>query len=158
MAMGTALDIACPKCGRERAAHELVCALCGSLFRVERVPEAASPIVAATAQPESSVQRIEAFLAERERVERASSKHTPWMYLGIGLVTAPIFALTPVLQLMGWFFASLVHEMGHSGFAWVCGMPSIPAISPTGHAAALHGDQSSQELHLPSHTTYSNLV
>ena len=140
--MGTVLDIACPKCGRERAANELVCALCGSLLRVERAVQVASPIVAAPAAPESSVQRIEALLAERERLERASSKHAPWMYLAIGLVTAPVFALTPVLQLMGWFLASLVHEMGHSGFAWVCGMPSVPAISPTGHAAALHGDQS----------------
>ena len=37
----------------------------------------------------------------------------PWVYLGLGLVTAPIFALTPLLGFMGWFLASLVHEMGH---------------------------------------------
>jgi len=140
--VGTAVDSACPTCGRERIASERMCALCGSLLRVEPAPIAAPPIAAAPAQPESSVQRIETLLAERERLERESSRHAPWLYLGIGLVTAPIFALTPVLQLMGWFLASLVHEMGHSGFAWLCGMPSIPAISPTGHAAALHGDQS----------------
>lgn len=53
-----------------------------------------------------------------------------------------MFALTPILQYMGWFLASLVHEMGHAGFAWVCGMPAIPAISLAGHAAAVHGEQS----------------
>lgn len=140
--METAVDSACSKCGRERAADELVCALCGSLLRVERAIEVTPSTVATPAQPDSSTQRVEALLAERERLERASSKHAPWIYLAIGIVTAPVFALTPVLQLMGWFLASLVHEMGHSGFAWACGMPSIPAISPTGHAAALHGDQS----------------
>jgi hypothetical protein len=42
---------------------------------------------------------------------------------------------------MGWFLSSLVHEMGHAGFAWLCGMPAVPAISPIGHAAAVHGEQ-----------------
>lgn len=64
------------------------------------------------------------------------------MYLGIGLVTAPIFALTPLLNYMGWFLASLVHEMGHAAFAWLCGMPAMPAISLDGHAAAVHSEQS----------------
>jgi len=140
--VGTAVDTACPKCGRERAATEPICALCGTLLRVEPAPSQAAPAFAKPSPPETGTQRIEALLAERERLERESSKHAPWIYLGVGLVTAPIFALTPVLQLMGWFLASLVHEMGHSGFAWLCGMPSIPAISPTGHAAALHGEQS----------------
>jgi hypothetical protein len=72
---------------------------------------------------------------DRERLE-------PWIYLGIGLVTAPVFAWTPFLQYMGWFLASLVHEMGHAAFAWLCGMPAIPAISIAGHAAAVHSEQS----------------
>lgn len=140
--MGTAVESACAKCGRERGADEAVCALCGSLFRVEH-PTVAAPTSDAPPRPtDASLERVEALLAARDRLERTSSTRAPWLYLAIGLVTAPVFALTPVLQLMGWFLASLVHEMGHSGFAWLCGMPSIPAISPTGHAAALHGDQS----------------
>lgn len=66
----------------------------------------------------------------------------PWIYLAIGLATAPVFALTPILSYMGWFLASLVHEMGHAAFAWTCGMPAVPAISLAGHAAALHAEQS----------------
>src|SRR3954469_8377582 len=66
----------------------------------------------------------------------------PWLSLGIGLVTAPVFAWTPILQYMGWFLASLVHEMGHAAFAWFCGMPAVPAISIAGYAAAVHSDQS----------------
>jgi hypothetical protein len=65
----------------------------------------------------------------------------PWFYFGIGLVTAPVFALTPMLGYMGWFLASLVHEMGHAAIAWFFGMPAIPAISMDGHAAAVHSEQ-----------------
>ncbi len=66
----------------------------------------------------------------------------PWLYLGLGLVCAPALAFLPVLQFMGWFLSSLVHEMGHTAAAWLCGMPAFPAISLEGHAAALHSEQS----------------
>jgi len=65
----------------------------------------------------------------------------PWLYLAIGLVTAPALALVPVVSFMGWFLSSLVHEMGHAAAAWLCGMPAFPAISLEGHAAALHSAQ-----------------
>ena len=68
--------------------------------------------------------------------------HEPWIYLGIGAITAPIFALTPLLGFMGWFLGSLVHEMGHSIVAWFFGMPAFPAISLEGHAVSMHSDQS----------------
>jgi hypothetical protein len=77
-----------------------------------------------------------------EPIELASDPREPWIYLGIGAITAPIFALTPLLGFMGWFLASLVHEMGHSAVAWLFGMPAFPAISLEGHAAAVHSDQS----------------
>ena len=73
--------------------------------------------------------------------EEANADREPWIYLGIGALTAPIFALTPLLGYMGWFLASLVHEMGHAGFAWLCGMPAFPVISLAGHAAAVHEEQ-----------------
>jgi hypothetical protein len=69
-------------------------------------------------------------------------RREPWVFLGLGLLTAPVFAWTPLLQYMAWFLASLVHEMGHAGLAWLCGMPAIPAISLAGEAAAVHGEQS----------------
>jgi hypothetical protein len=65
----------------------------------------------------------------------------PWAYLGLGLVTAPALAVVPIVSFMGWFLSSLVHEMGHTAAAWLCGMPAFPAISLEGHAVALHSDQ-----------------
>jgi hypothetical protein len=78
--------------------------------------------------------RDHANAGDRARLE-------PWFYFGLGLVTAPVFALTPMLGYMGWFLASLVHEMGHAAVAWLFGMPAIPAISMDGHAAAVHSQQ-----------------
>ena len=69
-----------------------------------------------------------------------SAESEPWRYLGLGLITAPLFAL-PIVGFMGWFLAALVHEMGHASVAWLCGMPAIPAISLEGHAAAVHSEQ-----------------
>jgi hypothetical protein len=70
----------------------------------------------------------------------ASVSREPWIYLAIGAATAPIFALTPLLGFMGWFLASLVHEMGHSAVAWFFGMPAFPAISLEGHAVSVHSE------------------
>ena len=77
-------------------------------------------------------------IVETEPAERAET----WIYLGIGAVTAPIFALTPLLGFMGWFLSSLVHEMGHTAVAWFFGMPAFPAISLAGHAVSVHSEPS----------------
>lgn len=140
--MGTVVGSDCPRCGRPCVEGARVCGLCGSLLCVEppaRRPAETLPAASVTVDPFG---RVEAALAERERRERDASRHAPWVYFALGLATAPVFAWTPILQYMGWFLASLVHEMGHAGFAWLCGMPAIPAISPAGHAAAVHGEQS----------------
>lgn len=92
--------------------------------------------------------RVGAPLAEAQAIgaraenEASGSAWEPWLFLGIGLVTAPVFALTPILKFMGWFLASLVHEIGHAAVAWLFGMPAVPAISLAGHAAAVHQEQS----------------
>lgn len=78
---------------------------------------------AALAPPASPAQRLE-----------------PWIYLGLGALTAPVFAWTPLLGFMGWFLASLVHEMGHTAVAWFFGMPAFPGISLEGHAATVHSE------------------
>jgi hypothetical protein len=62
--------------------------------------------------------------------------------LGIGALLAPVFLLTPILQYMGWFLASLVHELGHCVVAWAFGHFAFPAIRLDGHAAAIHQEQS----------------
>ncbi|MFG0315990.1 MAG: hypothetical protein ACF8XB_01860 [Planctomycetota bacterium JB042] len=65
----------------------------------------------------------------------------PGRTVALGGLLAQAFAL-PVLSFMGWFLASLVHEMGHAAMGWLCGMPSFPAIRLDGHAAAVHSEQS----------------
>jgi hypothetical protein len=109
--------------------------MCGEVLR--RAPASARPTAATplerTAAPIAVARKVPE-LTERERRE-------PWVYLGLGLVSAPIFSLTPLLGMMGWFLASLVHEMGHSAVAWFFGMPSVPAIALDGHAAAVHSEQ-----------------
>jgi hypothetical protein len=65
----------------------------------------------------------------------------PWYLLGLGALLAPTLGLVPVLQYVGWFLASLVHEIGHCIVAWTFGAPAYPAIRIDGHAAAIHGEQ-----------------
>jgi hypothetical protein len=64
-----------------------------------------------------------------------------WFHLALGLVIAPILSLTPFLSLVGWFLASLIHEMGHTAFSWVVGVPAVPALGFTAEAATMHGEQ-----------------
>jgi hypothetical protein len=63
------------------------------------------------------------------------------LFLGLGLLLSPIFAFLPYLQFYDWFLTSLFHEVGHCFFSWMVGQPAFPAISLTGHAAAVHQDQ-----------------
>ncbi len=65
----------------------------------------------------------------------------PWFYLSAGLTLAPLLSLTPLLQLVGWYLAALVHELGHTGASWLVGVPAVPALGITAEAATLHGDQ-----------------
>ncbi len=108
-----------------------MCGLCGTVLRRE---ERASPTFAAA--PHARV------LAAPRPITEQPARFDSWIYLAIGLVTAPVFAWTPILQYMGWFLSALVHEMGHAAAAWLCGMPAIPAISLAGEAAAVHQEQS----------------
>jgi hypothetical protein len=122
----------CRRCGRTQADEALVCATCGQLMRHETAAIGktvfAPPAIHDVDRDDSS------HAQRRARIE-------PWFFLALGLATAPVFALTPILGFMGWFLASLVHEMGHAALAWFCGMPALPAISLSGHAAAIHSDQ-----------------
>lgn len=124
--MPATISLACPRCGRERTGGELVCGLCGELLG--RAPRAAAP-------PEIGPEAAES------KPRDASAARAPWLYLGVGLVAAPLFAL-PLLSFMAWFLAALVHEMGHTAVAWLCGTPALPAISPGGHGATLLGERS----------------
>ncbi len=65
----------------------------------------------------------------------------PWLVMGIGALLAPALGTLPLLQYVGWFLASLVHETGHCVAAWFFGLPAYPAIRLDGHAAAMHSEQ-----------------
>ena len=142
--MGAVLELECPRCGRLQDGAQRLCGLCGNLLRRE-APIATHAREATTKEAREATARAAAISsAATTRAGAArpeASAREPWLYLALGLATAPVFGLTPILKYMGWFLAALVHEMGHAGFAWLCGMPAFPAISLAGHAAAIHGEQ-----------------
>jgi len=51
-----------------------------------------------------------------------------WLHIGIGLVIAIVALLVPILGYIFGYLGILVHEMGHTLFAWMFGYPSIPAF------------------------------
>ena len=128
--MSALLETECPRCGRSVDGNALACGLCGTLLRRERTLPASAPDASQTVVITSTPTPAE-----------VADTYEPWIFLAIGLATAPVLASAPILQYMGWFLASLVHEMGHAAWAWLCGMPAIPAISLAGHAAAVHSEQ-----------------
>lgn len=145
--MSTTASQACPRCQRPFRQGDLLCGLCGELLRrseprreshAELRPQLLPEL---RPEPAPSSASFPTAAAPTLANEASSNARTPWLFLAIGALTAPIFSLTPLLGFMGWFLASLIHEMGHAGFAWLCGMPAFPAISLDGHAAAMHGEQ-----------------
>jgi len=128
----TATESACPKCERPRKPWEPWCALCGHVF-------ASRARASSDAQPFKIVPRLDED--EAPAAARVFGIPEPWFFLVVGLLTAPMFAATPILQYMGWFVSSLTHELGHATVGWLLGCPSFPAISLSGHAAAFHRPQ-----------------
>lgn len=109
----------CQECGYRNVPYATTCSLCGKPMRrvaaEEQVP----------------------FLPESPVVRGPDC----WFILGLGAFFAPALGLLPLVRFMGWFLASLVHEMGHCVAAWLFGMPAYPAIRIDGHAAAIHSQQ-----------------
>lgn len=158
--MNAAVAGLCKHCGRANDESALVCALCGRVLRRTRsetapapeptdtprtlaslralIPERSAAPSARSTRPNETAPRAE---PQRAAVAPSAFTPTPWIYLAVGLATAPLFAWTPLLQYMGWFVSALVHEIGHCVAAWVCGMPAMPAISLAGEAAAMHSEQ-----------------
>lgn len=106
----------CPECGHRNRLEEIGCAFCGRI--------------------------LQTVLPRPEIVVRPPRWKEPAVFLAVGLVLAPVFTFTPILQFMGWFLGSLCHETGHCAVGWALGCPSFPAISLRGHAMASHGAQS----------------
>ncbi|MBF2054948.1 MAG: hypothetical protein IGS03_15990 [Candidatus Sericytochromatia bacterium] len=73
----------------------------------------------------------------------AFKTRSSYYYLLVGLAWALFFSLPIYLiKTIGWFFSSVVHEMGHTLSAWYLGHFALPALRLDGHAATVHFDQS----------------
>lgn len=59
----------------------------------------------------------------------------------LGALLAPVLTLTPFLQYVAWILSSIIHEGGHTAFAWFVGCPALPAINLTGHAMTTYTEQ-----------------
>jgi hypothetical protein len=123
----------CPRCDYENPSDAQQCSLCGGLLD-DSDPARLPRTIADRPRPVSTVR-------EQPRGWDDSLVPAPVFYLGVGALLAPVFTLTPVLSMAGWFLSSLTHEMGHSAVAWACGMPAFPAIRLDGHAASIHQPQ-----------------
>lgn len=110
----------CMECGYRNVPYATTCSLCHQPLR--HVAAADTPTFLPTPGP----------------IEKDTDR---WFILGLGAFFAPALGLLPLLQYMGWFLASLVHETGHCASAWFFGSPAYPAIRIDGHAAAMHSEQ-----------------
>jgi hypothetical protein len=75
-------------------------------------------------------------------VERNARRvHPAAIALGIGLLAFPLAKLLYIPNYVFNFLTTLVHECGHSLFAWLMGMPSIPTVSIAGGGVTVWGEQ-----------------
>jgi hypothetical protein len=136
--MTEATRAACPSCDYANAPEALCCSMCGRLFR-QGAGDGDGPARTTMAR----TVRFPSELGDRPRAAPppVNEFREPLLFLGVGLLLAPVFAFAPGLRYMGWFLSSLFHETGHTAAAWFLGCPAFPAIRLDGHAAALHKPQ-----------------
>src|SRR5436190_22514509 len=109
-------------------AEQPACGMCGRARNgaVGRAP------VAREARDFTPLEEKRRLAAEDVRIFGLPRGVAVWI---IGAVVAPVFSLTPLLQMMGWVLGALVHEMGHAAAGWFLGCPAIPTVGFWGHAA-----------------------
>ncbi|MCG8586353.1 MAG: hypothetical protein MI757_16720, partial [Pirellulales bacterium] len=144
------INFACPTCQKKYsvkdslAGKRVKCASCGAVIEIpDETPGLADDDELRLADekppqrptPEIPTKTVAEAMAEEEESKRQILSTGMWYLLG-GLALAPIFTLTPYLQIVGWVFSAVVHECGHTFFAFAVGCPALPAISLTGHGAA----------------------
>lgn len=131
----------CPACGQIPSppgrAH---CGMCGTPLGRLGPKMGLGPGAAAGPSPTPPAATARAAGIHRATPEPLSVRAQGLQFLLIGIPIAYLFSVTPMVQFMGWFLASLFHEFGHSVAGWFMGFPSVPAISLSGHAAAVHGE------------------
>ena len=118
----------CPHCGTTNSADAPSCTLCGAVLRAS--PAAANPR-ATVGQAGDGPYRVAALEDEGAQ---------PWPFrplpaLGVGLLLMPLVKLVWIPNYIFNFLATLVHETGHAVFAWLMGMPAVPAVGLFGGGA-----------------------
>ncbi len=101
----------------------------------------------AAGKPGSAPEAVRPIMVPEESPAHAEPRilgMPEWVfYLLAGLALSPVFTLTPYLRIVGWVLSAVVHEAGHTLFAWSVGCPALPALSLQGHGAAtIHYTQS----------------
>jgi len=125
----TATANLCPECGTPARERDRLCRLCGHLFHREERAARAAP----AAEPPPEAVRSPALAPASPGILGLPE---PWFFLIVGFAIAPVFAMTPLLGLIGWYFAALVHEIGHCVAGWLVGQPAYPVLGLNGHAMA----------------------
>ena len=83
-----------------------------------------------------------ASLRSRSPKRRKKKRVPHWaIYMVVGAAFSPVLTLTPFLQYLAWILSSIIHEAGHTLFAWFVGRPALPAINLTGHAMTTYSEQ-----------------
>lgn len=128
----------CPECGYDNDAAARSCGLCGALLGARPAVRPAGR----GAEPPVSFETPVEVADEDEREVPVFGLPRPWFFLLVGVPGALVFAAGPFMRLYAWFLSALFHESGHTAAGLLVGMPSFPAISLRGHAAAHIGQQS----------------
>lgn len=150
--MPVAAATRCPQCHRPVGDEELACGLCGLLLRrasgapiadvVGLPPPPPPPLRGSPFTPPPTASFVADPTLDEHAAGRVGGLPTPWFFLALGALLAPLLTFTPILRYAGWFLGSLCHESGHAAMGWFLGCPSVPAIRLDGHAAAIHQEQS----------------
>lgn len=135
----------CPKCGREQAAGNEICEVCGVIFAKipphaisrDELPDMA-PLPGSHAASEASERGTPGAHAPTSRGARLSgaaalSNEAPlsrydWALLGGGFLAAALAQVFPLTRFLLSMLVTLLHELGHAAVAWVLGCPAVPAF------------------------------
>jgi hypothetical protein len=52
----------------------------------------------------------------------------PWFSLGVGAVLTSVALYVPLIAMVAWCLATVIHELGHTATSWLFGIPAIPAF------------------------------
>ncbi|MFC1852716.1 hypothetical protein ACFL27_21155 [candidate division CSSED10-310 bacterium] len=150
----------CPKCGHEQPEQLDECLRCGIIFAKLREAPTGAEIPGdddyfqdQTASeweqgPERYSEHIsyQAFDDDEDDVLAPSSiTKMGWISLGVGVGIALMLSASSFLNFILHPLITMVHELGHSIFAWLAGIPTIPAFDFNeggGYAIHLHSKPS----------------